>query len=243
MELQGMTGVVTGASSGIGAAIARALAAEGVSLVLSARDREALESVRDSLAKPARDRAIVEPADVAIQADVERLVARAVDEFGRIDLMVNNAGFGLFKPIEEIGVEEFDRVMAVNVRGVFLGLRTVLPVMYAQGGGTVVTISSLAGKHGFRGGGAYCTSKFAVMGLMECAFHEARRKDVRTITICPGSVDTQFFERAGTESTNPDRILRPEDVAATVLAAVKLPERALVREVDIRPANPQAPTV
>ena len=110
--------------------------------------------------------------------------------------------------------------------------------MYNRKEGTVITISSLAGKHGFATGGAYCASKFAVNGLMESVFHEARRYNVRIVTITPGSVDTPFFELANTTPPNRDRILQPDDVAESVVLAASLPERALLRELDIRPTNP-----
>jgi len=237
MKLQGKVALVTGASSGIGAEIARSLAREGAKVALAARNEKKLQEVAASLGD--RSRTLVVPADISQESDVREMVERTVRQLGRIDILINNAGFGVFKPLTDISVEEFDNVIGVNLRGTFLCLKHTLPLMYEQGHGCVVTISSLAGKHGFAGGGAYCASKFGVNGLAESAFHEARSQNVRIITISPGSVDTNFFDEAGTTSPNRDRILQPEDVAESVLLAVSLPERALIRELDIRPANPK----
>ncbi len=235
-ELHGTSAIITGASSGIGAAIAHALAGAGVRLVLAARNAAKLEGVIASLGTGAE--AIAVATDVGSEEDVRSLVERAHERFGTIDALVNNAGFGLFKSLTEIGTDEFDAVLRTNLRGTFLMMKHVLPHMYARARGTVVTISSVAGRHGFAGGGAYCASKFGLMGLTESAFHEARAHNVRVVTLCPGSVDTPFFDEAHTTAPNRDRILQPEDVAAAVMLALQLPERALIREMDIRPTNP-----
>ncbi len=236
-ELRGKTAIITGASSGIGAAIAQALAAHGVTLVLAGRHEEPLQAVVRNL--PEETESLVIPADVGNEEDVERMVAETVARFGHIDILINNAGKGLFKPVTELTSEEFDDVIRVNLRGTFLCTKYVLPKFYAQGHGDVVTISSLAGKHGFANGGAYCASKFGVMGLMESMFHEVRERNVRIITLTPGSVDTPFFDKVDMTPPNRERILQPEDVAGTVLTALNLPRRALLRELDIRPANPR----
>jgi NADP-dependent 3-hydroxy acid dehydrogenase YdfG len=237
MELKDRVAVITGASTGIGSAIARALAAGGASVVLAARHREQLERVAASL--PAGSQSLVLPTDVSDEGSVRRLIDGALEHFGKIDILVNNAGFGLFKPIIDLTVEEFDAVIGVNLRGAFLCTKYAIPGMYRQGSGTIVNISSIAGKNGFSGGGDYCASKFGLMGLMESVFHEARTHDVRVVTITPGSVDTGFFDQANMTPPNRHRILQPEDVAETVLLAVTLPPRAVIRELDIRPANPQ----
>lgn len=238
MELKNKTVVITGASSGIGQSLALALAETGANLVLVARREEKLKEIAAAL--PEGISSLVIPADVSQEADVQNMIDRTVEKFGGIDVMVNNAGYGLFKPIHEMSAEDFDGMIAVNLRGVFLGMKYALARMYEQGrGGAIVTISSLAGKNGFAGGGGYCASKFGVMGLMEAAFHEARSQNVRVINIAPGSVDTPFFDDIDGAPANPEKVLRPEDVAATVVYALQLPDRALIRELDIRPANPR----
>lgn len=236
MKLQGKTVVITGGSSGIGAAIAVACAEEGANVVLASRNREKLKRAAAALPE---DRTLLIAADVTSEQDVIAMIRAAEVRFGRIDILVNNAGVGLFKPVSEMSVEEFDRIINVNLRGVFLCTRHILPLLYEQGSGMIVTISSLAGSHGFAGGGAYCASKFGVMGLMESVFQEARSRDVRVVTISPGSVDTSFFDEAQTTTPNRQNILQPEDVAATVILAATLPERALISALEIRPANPR----
>lgn len=238
MELTNKTVLITGASSGIGVAIAQDLATAGANLVLFARREEKLKEVAASL--PEETSVLVISGDVTSENDVKNAMAQTAQQFGALDVLVNNAGYGMFKPIHQMTGEEFDGMVAVNLRGVFLGTKYALEQMYAQGtGGAVVTISSIAGKHGFAGGAGYCASKFGVMGLMESVFHEARTQNVRAITITPGSVDTPFFDDIDTAPANREKILQPEDVAATVIHALSLPDRALIRELDIRPANPR----
>ena len=238
MTLKDKVAIVTGASSGIGASIVRALSRGGCRVVLAARSELELEKVAASCAPEAET--LVVPTDVRDERQIERLVEATLARFGQIDVLVNNAGFGVFKPVVELSTAEFDSIVSVNLRGAFLATKYALPHMYARGEGAIINISSIAGKHGFASGGAYCASKFGLMGLMECVFHEARRHDVRVVTITPGSVDTLFFDEAQTTVPDRNRILQPEDVADTVVLALTLPARALVRELDIRPTNPQA---
>jgi NADP-dependent 3-hydroxy acid dehydrogenase YdfG len=207
------------------------------SVVLIARDTGRLREVVTAL--PQESRALAVGTDVSDEEEVKRLVERTIDRFGRIDILVNNAGHGLFKPVVEMTAEEFDEIIAVNLRGVFLMTRHVLPHMYARKHGMIITVSSLAGKNGFAGGSAYCASKFGVMGMMESIFHEARGNNVRVVTLCPGSVDTHFFDESGMTPPRRDSILQAEDVAETILFTAQLPDRALIREVDIRPADPK----
>ena len=234
-DLTDKTILITGASAGIGAATARAVAAAGGRVALAARNRAGLEHAAASL--PAGSEHLIIPADVTDEEDVRRMVGEVTATWGGIDVLVNNAGVGIFKEIAELSVEEFDRMIAVNLRGVFLCVKEALPQIGA--GGAIVTVASLAGRSGFAGGGGYCASKFGVMGLMESLFHECRARDIRTITLAPGSVDTGFFDSAGMTPPLRETILQPEDVAATIVHALTLPPRALLREIDIRPANPR----
>jgi NADP-dependent 3-hydroxy acid dehydrogenase YdfG len=236
MELKGKVALVTGASSGIGASIVRALARCGFRIVLAARSEIDLKKVAASC--PEGTETLVVPTDVRDEEQVRRMVERTIERFGQLDVLVNNAGLGVFKPVIDLTAEEFDAIVSVNLRGAFLATKYALPHMYARNDGAVINISSIAGKHGFASGGAYCASKFGLMGLMECVFHEARRHDVRVVTITPGSVDTRFFDQAHTTAPDRERILHPDDVAETVVLALTLPQRALLRELDIRPTNP-----
>ena len=236
MDLKNATILVTGASSGIGAAIARELSKAGAKVALAARSEEKLKEVAESLEGP---NALVVPFDVTDPDGVKKGIEKVVEEFGSLDVLVNNAGLGTFNPLHELEIDEFDKMIDVNLRGTFICTKYALPHMYEQEKGAVVTIASLAGKNGFKGGSGYAASKFGAVGMMESLFHESRDKGVRSITINPGSVDTPFFDEAGVEVDNRDAILTAQDVAATVRHALELPENALIREVDIRPANPK----
>jgi 3-oxoacyl-[acyl-carrier protein] reductase len=234
--------MITGASKGIGLAIAKRFVAEKhVNLSLCAR-REAELSIAQ------REIEITSPAcsiyattcDVSKEKEVQRFADEAERSFGPVDILVNNAGYGLFKSVGEMTVKEFDGVLATNLRGVFLMSQAVLPKMKGRNSGTIVSISSLAGRNGFAGGAAYCASKFGVRGLMQSLFLEVREFDIRVITVFPGSVDTDFFDIAGHSlGIRANHALRAEDVAATVYAAAMLPSCATISELDIRPTNPR----
>jgi 3-oxoacyl-[acyl-carrier protein] reductase len=142
------------------------------------------------------------------------------------------------RPFEELTLEEWDTTMSTNVRSLFLVTRAVLPGMRARHRGAVVNVASLAGRSGFAGGTAYTASKHAVLGFSRSLMLETRKDGIRVIAICPGSVDTSMQRDQPMLKAEPSRILQPEDVAATILHALTLPERAMVSELDIRPTNP-----
>jgi 3-oxoacyl-[acyl-carrier protein] reductase len=137
-----------------------------------------------------------------------------------------------------LSLEDWDRVLAVNVRSLYLVTRAFLGGMKAAGGGTVVNIASLAGKNGVEGGTAYCASKHAVLGFSKALMLEVRKHNVRVVAVCPGSVDTAFAGRDARPRPNRDRVLAPDDVAHAVLAALTASDRAMLSELDIRPTNP-----
>jgi len=153
-------------------------------------------------------------------------------------VLVNNAGVLIARPFEELTLEDWDTTMATNVRSLYLVTREVLPGMRERKRGAVVTIASLAARNGFAGGAAYTTSKHAALGFMRSLMMDVRKDNIRVITVCPGSVDTALIRTQDVLHPNLDRILKPEDVADTVLAALRLPDRATVSEVDVRPTNP-----
>ena len=231
------TALITGATEGIGRAICFTLGKAGYRIGACARTPSRLRALKDGL-EAASIAVAVHPADVGIEADVKTAVAALVQELGRVDVLVNNAGVAFLKPFEQLTVEDWDTTMATNLRSLFLMTREVLPAMRARKQGAIVNIASLAGRNGFAGGSAYTASKHAVLGFAKSLMLEVRKDNVRVITICPGSVDTPLIRTQGMLSPNIDRILQPEDVAQTVLAALTLPERALVSELDIRPTNP-----
>jgi 3-oxoacyl-[acyl-carrier protein] reductase len=231
------TALVTGATGGIGRAIAFALGRAGYRVGVCARTPSGLRTLLNDL-RPAGVTAHGYPADVGVAADVAVMTGEIVRTLGPVDVLVNNAGIAILKPFDQLSLEDWDSTMATNLRSLFLVTREVLPGMRTRGGGAIVNIASLAGRNGFTGGAAYAASKHAVLGFSRSLMLEVRKENIRVITICPGSVDTPLMQQQSMLRPDLARILQPEDVAETVLAALALPVRALVSELDVRPTNP-----
>ncbi len=233
--------VITGASKGIGLAIAERFSQETTphAFALCARNETELAAMRDQLAKSYPQHSYYSSVcDVSNEAEVLRFVALCNEKLGAVDILVNNAGFGIFKPVTDLSLSEFRSVVDTNLRGVFLLTKNLLPPMRAKRSGTVITISSIAGKNGFSSGGAYCASKFAVRGLMQCLFLEVRTDNIRCITICPGSVETDFFKDIPAISTS-TKMLNASDIAESAWLSAHLPISANISELEIRPTNPK----
>jgi NAD(P)-dependent dehydrogenase (short-subunit alcohol dehydrogenase family) len=231
------TALVTGATQGIGRATAFALGRAGYRVGVCARTAGRVDALVAELKGEGIDAAGA-AADVSDPAQVTRAVAHLAETLGDTGLLVNNAGVLIARPFEELTLEDWDVTMATNLRSLYLVTRAVLPAMRRRREGTIVNIASLAGRNGFAGGTAYAASKHAVLGFGRSLMLELRKEGVRVITICPGSVDTGMLRDQPMLKSDPQRILRPEDVADAVLHAVQLPGRALVSELDIRPTNP-----
>lgn len=234
--------VITGASKGIGQAIAEMFAKEPNSqhnFGLCSRNINELMLAESKLGKEyPLHKYYSRAVDVTDEASINNFISSYEKEYGAIDVLVNNAGLGLFNPLYEFSEKDFRYVMDVNVRGVFVVTKAALPKMRQKKQGTIITISSLAGKNGFKGGAAYSASKFAVRGLMQSLFFEVRDENIRVVTICPGSVDTPFFDNVKNPSTvRPEKWLRAWQVAETVKLAVSLPIGATISELEIRPTN------
>ncbi len=229
--------LVTGATEGIGRAIAFALGRAGYAVGVCARTPSKLRPLLDELGA-AGIRAVGQPGDVGLEADVKGIVDRITAELGPVDVLVNNAGIGVLKPVNELSLDEWDATMATNVRSLFLVTRLVLPGMRQRQRGAIITIASLASRNGFAGGTAYVASKHAALGFSRALMMEARKDNIRVIAICPGTVDTPLIRQQSLLTPNLAKSLQPEDVAATVLAALALPERATISELDVRPTNP-----
>ena len=186
------TAVITGASSGIGKATALAYARRGWAVVLGARRKEHLEEVADQCRK-AGGEALAVVTDVAVEEQVQNLVRSAVEAFGGLDVMVNNAGFGHYGRVHEVGSEDMRHIFDVNFHGLFYGCKAAAGVMIRQGGGRIVNVSSVIGKRGSPFNGAYSASKFAVCGLTESMRVEMRSYNVNVTLVCPGLTRTEFF--------------------------------------------------
>jgi NADP-dependent 3-hydroxy acid dehydrogenase YdfG len=231
------TALVTGATHGIGRATAFALGRAGYRVGVCARTADRVESLVAEL-RAAGIEAAGRAADVADPVQVTSVVEHVSKALGEIGVLVNNAGVLIARPIEQLTLEDWDATMATNLRGLFLMTRAVLPPMRARGHGDIVNVASLAARNGFAGGSAYVASKHAVLGFGRALMLELRKEGIRVITVCPGSVDTGLLHEQPMLKSDPARILQPEDVAETILHSLRLPERALVSEVDLRPSNP-----
>lgn len=236
MKLENSVALVTGAGRGIGKAIALTLANEGATVILTARTKSELEAVKSEIVSKG-GKAFAIQADITNDNDVRRLFDEALSQTQQIDILVNNAGMGIFKPVKELTAPDFDAMWNLNMRALFLCTQRAVKIMEKQKGGVIVNVSSLAGKNAFLGGAGYAATKWALMGFSKCLMLEVREHNIRVITICPGSVDTSFSHPH--DPSKAEKILQPQDVADTLLAAITLPERAMVSEIDIRPTNPK----
>src|SRR6202166_4031320 len=194
-RLKGKVAVITGAASGIGRATAIKFAGEGAAVVIADLNVEGGEAaVRDC--KENGGRAVFQKTDVSAEAEIKALVARAVKEFGRLDIMWNNAGIGgAVGPLEQITVEDWDRSQAVLLRGVFLGIKHSVPEMRKVGGGSIISTASIAGIRGFSGLHAYCAAKAGVVNLTRSAALEFAKDKIRVNCICPGGINTPILHR------------------------------------------------
>jgi 3-oxoacyl-[acyl-carrier protein] reductase len=231
------TALVTGATEGIGRATALALGRAGYRVGICSRSGGKVEATLAEL-RAQGVTAAGAAADVADPDQVRHLVDQVRGALGEIDVLVNNAGVLIARPIEELTLEDWDVTMATNLRSLYLTTRLVLPGMRARRQGTIVNVASLAGRNGFAGGSAYSASKHAVLGFSRSLMLEVRKENVRVIAVCPGSVATGMLRDQAMLKPDHERILRPDDVAASILHAVTLPAGALVSELDIRPTNP-----
>lgn len=212
-RLRDRTALVTGGGRGIGQAIARLYAGEGADVAVLARTREEIEATADEVKGLGR-RALAVQADVALEAQVGEAVRTVLGTWGRIDILVNNAGIVRVAPVVEMAAAEWDEVQAVNLRGAFLCTRAVLPEMVSRRDGVIINVSSISGRRGTARLGAYCASKFGLIGLTEAVAEEVRAAGVRVNAICPGSVDTAMLKISfpGARPT-----LSPDDVARVAL--------------------------
>ncbi|HJR34079.1 MAG TPA: SDR family NAD(P)-dependent oxidoreductase [Gemmatimonadales bacterium] len=228
--------LVTGATAGIGRATAFALGRAGYRVGVCARTAGPV----DALVAELRAEGITaagRAADVGRAEAVEALVEAVATELGPVDTLINNAGIAIIRPLTELSVEEWDATMATNLRSLFLVTRAVLPGMLERRSGIIVNVASLAGRNPLVGGTAYAASKHAVLGFSKSLMLEVRKDGVRVLAICPGSVNTAMIRHIRTPSREGE-MLEPEDVAQAILDAVRMPARATVSEIDIRPANP-----
>jgi NADP-dependent 3-hydroxy acid dehydrogenase YdfG len=236
MDIKGKVIIITGASKGIGKTTALMLAQKGARLAVSARSKELLEQVAGECGPDT----FSFTGDMSNENDIINFIKKTKEKFGRIDILINNAGLGIFKSVSELTTEHWDTMFNLNVRGLFIATRECLPYLRESGESVIVNVVSLAGKNAFVNGAGYAATKHAVLGFSRCLMLEERKNGVRVLAICPGSVDTPFFDpsRVLNKPRNPEKILKADDVASTIIHMIEMPQTAMISEVDIRPSNP-----
>lgn len=234
----GKSAIVTGATRGIGLAVARALLERGARVLICARTEADVEQTVLALRRDFEHRVHGAVCDVRSFVQVRLLFVRATELLSGVDLLINNAGIGSRSFVKNMSVEEWDSTIQTNLSGVFYCSHEALPIMKERGGGYIINIGSLAGKNAFAGGAAYCASKFALIGFSEALMQEVRYDHIRVSYVMPGSVNTTFG-LSGVQDPATSWKLAPEDVAAAVLSLIEMDPRALTSRVEIRPSEPK----
>jgi 3-oxoacyl-[acyl-carrier protein] reductase len=229
--LAGQVALITGASRGIGLAIAERLHELGARLAICARDKARIEAAAAGLRKRGAE-VFATVADVTLGADATRLVAETRAALGPVDILVNNAGIGWFKPFYEFDEAEWDSILDTNLKGVFLVSRAVAPEMIRRRTGQIINISSLSGKNTFQNGGVYCASKWGLMGLTGCMIEDLRGHRIRVSAVCPGSVATEFSPHSGRDAA---KLLQVEDVVHAMEMILTQAPTSFISEIHMRP--------
>ena len=232
--IDGKVCLVTGATRGIGRAIAKMLLEQGASVAICGREQASVDAAVRALASETSGKVDGKAADVRDYEEVGRLFQFIDSRFGGIDVLVNNAGVGIFRSVSDITVEEWKNTIETNLSGAFYCSREALFRFGTRGGGYIVNIGSLAGKNAFAGGAAYNASKFALTGFTEAMMLDKRNDDVRVSYIMPGSVATEFSSGDGGNWK-----IWPEDIAEIVRTLLQTPKRTLISRVEVRPSKPK----
>lgn len=227
--IEGRVALVTGASRGIGAATARALADAGASVALASRSGD----------NPGIDGALARACDVRDAASLEAMVAATVDRFGGLDILVINAGVGAYGPFLDLPLEDLDEMIEVNVKGALYAVRAALPHLLKSDAADIVTIASEAGRRGLPFEATYCASKFAQVGLTRALDHELREQGVRCTSVCPGGVATDFAMGHGRTPGMPQLagMMSAVDIAETVMFVLTRPRHHRILEIALRPVT------
>ena len=232
-NLKGKVAVVTGASKGIGKAIVDSLADAGAKVVLAARTRDVVEQAAADLRETGAETFAV-PTDVTDVDAVQNLIQQTVDTYQNIDILINNAGNGIFGTVEEFDPADWDSVINSNLKGVFLCAKYALPHLLANGGGQIINVLSVAAKVAFPASSAYCAAKAGALALTKVLAAEVRDKNIRVTAILPGSVETPFWDDIS-QHPDFDKMLKPEHVANTVLSVCQQPLGMVTEEIVVMP--------
>ena len=236
VDLANKIAIVTGGTKGIGRAIAESLVSAGAGVAITARNDDEIGRTVAELKKLGAGTAAGYVCDVRDYEQVKSVVAEVAKEFGGLDILINNAGVGIFASVESMSVEDFRAVLETNVFGVFYCCHEAIPLMKQRGGGYIINISSLAGANPHPEMAAYNASKFGLNGFSEALMQEVRQDHIKVSYIMPGSVNTHF---GGDEpSAEQSWQLQPNDIAQVVMDLLEFPERSLPSRVEIRPSRP-----
>jgi NADP-dependent 3-hydroxy acid dehydrogenase YdfG len=235
-QLTGKVALITGASSGIGQAVAHTLMSAGANLAVVARREERLRELADAAHELGR-RCVVVVGDTREEATAKLAIEQTVRELGSLNILINNVGIGIYKPLVETSADEYDAMMDTNMRSTFLFTRHAVPILVAQGAGTIINVASMAGVMGFAGEAVYCASKFAQVGFTQALDRELRPRGIKVGAVCPGGVKTEFAIGTGRteEGVAASGMLEPEDVAAAVLLMATQPAHSRIMEIRMRP--------
>lgn len=235
--LKGKTALITGAGKGIGRQIALALANEGVQVGLMARTEKDLQELAAEIAGGGHVCSYA-VADVGNMQEVNAAVEKINRELGPIDILINNAGIASFGKFLELHPSEWEKIIRVNLMGVYYVTRAVLPQMIERKTGDIINISSTAGQRGAAQTSAYSASKFGVLGLTESLMQEVRKHNIRVTALTPSTVVTELAQSQNLITGDPERVMHPEDIAELILAQLKLNRRVFIKEAGIWSTNP-----
>ena len=233
MELKGKTVIVTGASRGIGKEIALSLGKEGMNVVLAARNEGELNALQQEL-EGLGAKALAVPTNIAEEEEVSRLFEKTMEAFGQVDVVINNAGLGFFKPVEELTAREWDLVMEVNVKGTFLLTKAVIPHMKSKKSGLIINIASDVSKRTFANGSLYCASKYAQHAFAESVRKEVISHGIKVSNIYPGMVDSTFGDSEQGADYKKEW-LQPQDIAKAILYILQAPNYVVIDELMLHP--------
>ena len=237
MTVENKTIIISGASRGIGRATALLLAQHGANVVVTARNADDLNQLEKEAAEGhVRGKIVAVPGDVANEADMATVVKTALDQFNHIDVLINNAGYGIFKNVEEISVSEWDDVMATNVKGTFVLTKAALPAMKAHGSGHIVIVASDVAKRTFAGGSLYTASKYAQEAFMGALRKEIRPFGIKVTGVYSGLVDSHFHAKGHGHETSTNW-LKSEDMAESMLFIVSRPAHVVIDEFMVHPLS------